>query len=216
MSNGDGYEDDWHPKTRLGRRVQEGEITSMEEALESGLPLKEPEIVDTLLPGMEDEVLDINMVQRMTDSGRRVKFRCSVIVGNGDGYVGYAEAKEDQVGAGIRKAIDVAKLNLIRVPRGTGSWESRADAPHTVLLETTGKAGSVEVTLIPAPKGIGIAAGETASHVLELAGIEDVWTKASGQTRTTVNFGKATYNALKESAEARVPKRAYENLEVSE
>lgn len=216
MSNGEGYEDEWQPKTRLGRMVQEGEITSMDEALESGLQLKEPEIVDTLLPNLEDEVIDINMVQRMTDSGRRVKFRCSVIVGNGDGYVGYAEAKEDQVGAGIRKAIDVAKLNLIRVPRGTGSWESRADEPHTVLLETTGKAGSVEVTLIPAPKGIGIAAGETATSVLELAGIEDVWTKASGQTRTTVNFGKATYNALKASAEARIPQRAYENLEVSE
>jgi len=212
----EGYEDDWRPKTRLGRMVQEGEITSMEEALDSGLQLKEPKIVDTLLPGLEDEVIDINMVQRMTDSGRRVKFRCSVIVGNGDGYVGYAEAKEDQVGAGIRKAIDVAKLNLIRVPRGTGSWESRADEPHTVLLETTGKAGSVEVTLIPAPKGIGIAAGETATSVLEIAGIEDVWTKASGQTRTTVNFGKATYNALKASAEARIPQRAYENLEVSE
>jgi small subunit ribosomal protein S5 len=215
MSEGE-YEDEWRPKTRLGRKVQEGEITSMDEALDSGLPLKESEIVDTLLPDLEDEVLDINMVQCMTDSGRRVKFRCSVIVGNGDGYVGYAEAKEDQVGAGIRKAIDVAKLDLIRVPRGTGSWESRADKPHTVLLETTGKAGSVEVTLIPAPKGIGIAAGETASHVLELAGIEDVWTKASGQTRTTVNFGKATYNALEASAEARIPDRAYENLEVSE
>lgn len=216
MSNGEGYEDEWRPKTRLGRMVQEGEITSMDEALESGLQLKESEIVDTLLPGLEDEVIDINMVQRMTDSGRRVKFRCSVIVGNGDGYVGYAEAKEDQVGAGIRKAIDIAKLNLIRVPRGTGSWESRADEPHTVLLETTGKAGSVEVTLIPAPKGIGIAAGETATSVLDLAGIEDVWTKASGQTRTTINFGKATYNALKASAETRIPQRAYENLEVSE
>jgi small subunit ribosomal protein S5 len=215
MSQGE-YDDEWQPKTRLGRKVQEGEITSMDEALDSGLPLKEPEIVDTLVPDLEDEVIDINMVQRMTDSGRRVKFRCSVIVGNGDGYVGYAEAKEDQVGAGIRKAIDVAKLDLIRVPRGTGSWESRADEPHTVLLETTGKAGSVEVTLIPAPKGIGVAAGETASHVLRLAGIEDVWTKASGQTRTTVNFGKATYNALEASAEARIPQRAYDNLEVSE
>ncbi len=210
------YEDDWRPKTRLGRMVQEGEVSSMEEALATGLPLKETEIVDTLVPDMEDEVLDISMVQRMTDSGRRVKFRCSVVVGNRDGYVGYAEAKEDQVGAGIRKAIDVAKMNIIRVPRGTGSWESRADRPHTVLLETTGKAGSVEVTLMPAPKGIGIAAGETASHVLRLAGIEDVWTSASGQTRTTVNFAKATFDALQRSAETRIPERAYRNLEVDE
>ncbi|MCQ4335022.1 30S ribosomal protein S5, partial [Natronomonas sp. F2-12] len=69
MSNG------WEPRTRLGRQVADGEITSMQEALQSGLPLKEPELVDQLLPGLEDEVLDINMVQRMTDSGRRVKFR---------------------------------------------------------------------------------------------------------------------------------------------
>ncbi|MEF8856331.1 MAG: 30S ribosomal protein S5, partial [Haloplanus sp.] len=57
-------EDGWVPRTRLGKQVQDGDITSMEEALESGLPLKEPEIVDQLLPGLDDEVLDINMVQR--------------------------------------------------------------------------------------------------------------------------------------------------------
>ena len=63
MSNG------WEPRTRLGRKVAEDEITAMGDALQSGFPLKEPEIIDQLLPGLEDEVLDINMVQRMTDSG---------------------------------------------------------------------------------------------------------------------------------------------------
>ncbi|MFB6165954.1 MAG: 30S ribosomal protein S5, partial [Haloarculaceae archaeon] len=53
----------WEPRTRLGRKVAEGEIDSMEDALNSGLPLKEPEIVDQLVPDLEDEVLDINMVQ---------------------------------------------------------------------------------------------------------------------------------------------------------
>ncbi|MFB6095016.1 MAG: 30S ribosomal protein S5, partial [Halodesulfurarchaeum sp.] len=65
------HDDTWEPKTRLGRRVMEGEVEDMSTALNAGLPLKEPEIVDQLLPGLEDEVLDINMVQRMTDSGRR-------------------------------------------------------------------------------------------------------------------------------------------------
>jgi len=210
------YEDEWQPKTRLGRKVQEGEITSMDEALSSGLPLKEHEIVDTLMPELEDEVLDINMVQRMTDSGRRVKFRCSVVVGNGDGYIGYAEAKDDQVGSGIRKAIDVAKLNLFKVSRGCGSWECGCGRPHTVALKTTGKVGSVEVELIPAPRGLGLACGETARAVLELAGIEDVWTRSSGQTRTTVNFGKATCKALLETAEARIPRHAHGEREVIE
>lgn len=114
------HNDGWEPRTRLGRKVQNGDISSMEQALDSGLPLKEAEIVDQLLPGLEDEVLDINMVQRMTDSGRRVKFRCVVAVGNRDGYLGYAQARDDQVGGAIQKAIDVAKLNIIEVDRGSG------------------------------------------------------------------------------------------------
>ena len=208
--------DGWQPVTRLGRKVVEGEIDSMEDALNSGLPLKETEIVDQLLPGLEDEVLDINMVQRMTDSGRRVKFRCVVAVGNRDGYVGYAEGRDDQVGAAIQKAIGIAKLNIIHVSRGCGSWECGCGRPHTVSLRTTGKAGSVEVELLPAPRGLGLAGGETVRNILELAGIEDAWTRTSGQTRTTVNFAKATFNALKNTSRARVPDHTAEAREVIE
>jgi small subunit ribosomal protein S5 len=204
------------PRTRLGRKVQDGEIDSMEQALQTGLPLKEAEVVDQLLPGLDDEVLDINMVQRMTDSGRRVKFRCVVAVGNRDGFVGYAEARDDQVGSAIQKAIDVAKLNIIDVSRGCGSWECGCGRPHTVALKTTGKAGSVEVELLPAPRGLGLAGGETVRNVLELAGIEDIWTRSSGNTRTTVNFAKATFLALRNTAEARVPQHALEQREVIE
>lgn len=211
-----GYNDAWEPKTRLGRQVKEGEIEDMSAALQSGLPLKEPEIVDSLLPGLEDEVLDINMVQRMTDSGRRVKFRCVCAVGNRDGFVGYAEGRDDQVGGAIQKAIEVAKLNIIDVSRGCGSWECGCGRPHTVALRTVGKAGSVEVELIPAPRGLGLAGGETVRNVLELAGIEDIWTRSSGKTRTTVNFAKATFNALRNTAEARVPQRTREKREVIE
>src|SRR6056297_4179349 len=128
MSRNDG----WEPRTRLGRQVRDGEIDSMTEALNSGLPLKESEVVDQLVPDLEDEVLDINMVQRMTDSGRRVKFRCVVAVGNRDGYLGYAEARDDQVGSAIQKAIDVAKLNIIEVDRGSGSWEDRAGGVNSL------------------------------------------------------------------------------------
>ncbi|MDH5019537.1 30S ribosomal protein S5 [Halobacterium rubrum] len=210
------YNDTWQPKTRLGRLVQDGEIEDMSEALDTGLPLKEPEIVDQLLPGLDDEVLDINMVQRMTDSGRRVKFRCVVAIGNRDGYVGYAEGRDDQVGGAIQKAIEVAKLNIIDVSRGCGSWECGCGRPHTVALKSTGKAGSVEVELIPAPRGLGLAGGETVRHVLDLAGIEDIWTRSSGKTRTTVNFAKATFNALRATSEARVPQHAREEREVIE
>ncbi len=217
MSN---YNDSgWEPVTRLGRKVQEGDIETMDAALNSGLPLKEPELVDQLLPGLDDEVLDINMVQRMTDSGRRVKFRCVVVVGNRDGYVGYAEGRDDQVGSAIQKAIGIAKLNMIKVPRGSGSWEDRSDRPHSLTRKTTGKAGSVEVEVIPAPEGLGLAASDTVRHVLELAGIENAWTKSHGNTRTTVNLAKATFNALENASQSRVP-QSYgadrEEAEVSE
>lgn len=200
MSNG------WEPRTRLGRQVAEDDITSMEQALESGLPLKEPEIVDRLVPDLEDNVLDINMVQRMTDSGRRVKFRCVVVVGNRDGFIGYAEGRDDQVGGAIQKAIDIAKLNIISVERGSGSWEDRAGGTHSLARKTSGKAGSVTVEVQPAPVGLGLAASETVRSVLELAGVQDAWTKSHGNTRTTLNLGKATYIALKNSAQAREPR----------
>jgi len=187
---------EWIPQTRLGKLVKEGQVTTMSEALTSGLPIREFQIVDALLPEIRDEVLDINMVQRMTDSGRRVKFRATVIVGNGDGFIGIGEGKDVQVGVAIRKAIDTAKMNIVAIKRGCGSWECGCGHGHTVPFEVDGKAGSVEVKLMPAPRGLGLASGGTAKKVLEIAGIKDVWTKVSGETRTTLNFAKATFDAL--------------------
>ena len=204
QSNNDG----WEPRTRLGRKVQDGDITTMDQAMESGLPLKEPELVDQLLPGLEDEVLDINMVQRMTDSGRRVKFRCVCVIGNRDGYLGYAQARDEQVGGAIEKAIDVAKLNIIKVDRGSGSWEDSAGGVNSLTRTAEGKAGSVTVQIKPAPQGLGLAAAETVRNILELAGVQDAWTQSHGNTRTTLNLAKATYNALKNAGEARTPQRA--------
>jgi small subunit ribosomal protein S5 len=187
---------EWAPQTRLGKLVKEGQVTTMNEALESGLPIRESKIVDALIPEIRDEVLDINMVQRMTDSGRRVKFRATVIVGNGDGFIGIGEGKDVQVGIAIRKAIDTAKMNIKGIKRGCGSWECGCGLGHTVPFTVKGKVGSVTVELKPAPRGLGLASGGTAKKVLELAGIKDVWARATGETRTTLNFARATYDAL--------------------
>ena len=190
------YEVEWVPQTRLGKLVKEGQVTTMNEALESGLPIRESKIVDALIPEIRDEVLDINMVQRMTDSGRRVKFRATVIVGNGDGFIGIGEGKDVQVGIAIKKAIDTAKMNIKSIKRGCGSWECGCGLGHTVPFAVKGKVGSVTVELKPAPRGLGLASGGTAKKVLEIAGIKDVWARATGETRTTLNFARATYNAL--------------------
>jgi len=191
--------DEWIPKTRLGKLVAEGKIKTMDEAIASGLPLKEPEIVDNLLPDLYDEVLDISMVQRMTDSGRRTKFRITAVVGNKDGYVGVGVGKASQVAPAIQKAINNAKLNIFKVQRGCGSWECGCGTEHSIPCKVTGSAGSVRVTLIPGPKGLGLVAGEVARKVLEFAGVKDVWTFTKGSTKTTINFARATYEALKQT-----------------
>jgi small subunit ribosomal protein S5 len=198
----------WVPKTRLGKMVAEGKIKTMEEAFETGLPIKEPEIVDALIPDLVDEVLDINMVQRMTDSGRRVKFRTTVVIGNGNGYVGLAEGKDVQVGPAIRKAIDMAKLNIIKVKRSCGSWECGCGLAHTVPCLVEGRAGSLKISLMPAPRGLGLAAGGPAKKVLEMAGYRDVWSRTEGETRSTINFALATFRALERTNTIRMKKEA--------
>ncbi|MEM1578861.1 MAG: 30S ribosomal protein S5 [Archaeoglobaceae archaeon] len=190
---------EWVPKTRLGKLVADGKIKTMDDALASGLPIKEPEIVDILLPGLEEDILEISMVQRVTDSGRRTKFRVTAVVGNRNGYVGIGVGKASQVAPAIQKAIENAKINIFRVERGCGSWECGCGSSHSVPFKVSGECGSVKITLVPGPKGLGIVAADVAKRVIEFAGVRDVWSITSGETRTTLNFAMATFEALKKT-----------------
>jgi small subunit ribosomal protein S5 len=194
----------WVPRTRLGKMVREGQILTYEEAIETGYPIREVEIIDALLPDLTDDVLGVNMIQRMTDSGRRVRFNVLCVVGNSDGYVGLAVCKGKEVSSTIKKAIDAAKLNLIPVMRGNGSWESSAGPGNSVPFKVTGRSGSTRITLLPAPSGKGLVIGDYGRRVLALAGVTDVWSHSRGQTRSTINFAKATYNALVELNKTRI------------
>ena len=205
---------EWNPKTKLGRMVLKGELSTMGEALRTGLPVREPEIVDILLPETEDEVLDVNMVQRMTDSGRRVNFVITCVVGNKDGFVGLGRARGREVGPSIRRAIDNAKLNMIEVKRGCGSWECGCYRSHSLPFKVRGDSGSVEVTLKPAPQGVGLAVGDIAKSVLRLAGITDAWGFTKGHTKTTVNYAVATFEALRASARIKVREEQAERLKI--
>ena len=189
--------EEWTPRTRLGWLVKQGKITSIEQIFANNWVIKEPEIVDVLLPDLRHEVLDITLVQKMTDAGRISRFRVLVVVGNENGFVGVGLGKARQLRVAIEKAIVDAKLNIIPVRRGCGSWECRCGEPHSVPFRVRGKAGSVEVELIPAPLGTGLVAGNVAKSVLRLAGIRDVWTWTRGETRTTINFAKAVFEALR-------------------
>ncbi len=187
----------WVPRTKIGRLVREGRITSLKEIFDRNLPLLEPEIVDYLLPDLVYERIDVNLVQKVTDAGRISRFRVVVVVGNGDGFVGIGSGKARQYLVALQKAIRNAKLNITPVRRGCGSWECACGEPHSVPFVVSGKAGSVRVILKPAPKGTGLVAGDVAKKVLSMAGIKDVWTQTFGETRTTYNFAMAVLNALK-------------------
>ncbi len=196
--------DRWVPKSELGQLVKSGKIESIEDIWAMGKVIQEPEIVDYLLPDLEERVLKIGKgasrpfkwVQRMTDSGRRNKYFVMVAVGNKKGYVGIGIGKAKEYGSAIKNAIRNAKLNLIRVKMGCGSWDCGCGEPHSVPTKTIGKAGSIEVTLQPAPKGTGLIVNKTSRDILELAGIKDVWSMTKGRTAARVNLAKATFNAL--------------------
>ncbi|MCD6592010.1 MAG: 30S ribosomal protein S5 [Thaumarchaeota archaeon] len=197
--------ENWVPRTKVGRMVKEGKITSIAEIFANNLRITEVEIVDYLLPGLEQEVLDINLVQKQTAAGERSRFRAIAIVGNRDGYVGLGTGKAVHVVSAIEKAVKNAKLNIIPVRRGCGSWECACGAPHSLPTKVEGKRGSVRIELIPGPRGLGIVAGEAARIVLELAGVEDVWTRTYGETRTTLSFAGATFEALKNTNKIVLP-----------
>ncbi len=202
----------WVPKTKLGRMVKEGKITTIKDALATSLRIREPEIIDILLPDLDDEVLDVNMVQRMTDSGRRVRFAIMTVVGNQNGYVGLGSAKGKEVGPAIRRAIDNAKLNIIEIRRGCGSWECGCNGAHTIPFTVTGKSGSTKVIFRPAPRGVGLAVGDVAKHILRLSGIKDTWGFTRGETRTTVNYAKAVFMALQNTAKLKTTDRQIKDL----
>lgn len=206
--------EEWEPKTNLGHMVKEGTITDIDEIFEKGLPIMELEIVDALLPDLEEEVMDVNLVQRMHKSGRKVNFRVIVSVGNKNGYVGLGQGKAKEVGPAIRKAVDDAKYNIIKVRRGCGDWGCVCGREHTVPFKVSGKSGSVRVTLIPAPGGVGLAVGDVGKTILKLAGIDDVWSNTMGQTQTTINFASAVFDALKNLSKVKASKSDLKNLGV--
>ena len=190
----------WTPKTELGRKVVAGEVTTVEEALATGLPLREPPIVDLLIPDLSEEVIDIHMVQRMSDSGRRVRFAVTTIVGNGDGVVGLGRVSGKLVRPTITKALDRAKMNIIEIRRGSGSWECSTAVPNSLPFEVSGRTGSTRVTIKPAPPGVGLVTNQVGQIMLRLAGVEDAWSFTKGQTQTIYNFASAMFKALEKTS----------------
>lgn len=119
------------------------------------------------------------------------------MVGNENGIVGIGQANSREHRIALEKALENAKLNIISVRRGCGSWECGCGGSHSIPFRTEGKYGSVYVKLFPAPKGTGIVADETTRILIKLTGIKDVWVKTLGNTGARLNLIFAVFNAIK-------------------
>ncbi len=176
--------------------MKEGHINSIDEILRNNYRIREPEIVDALFPDLKQEVVDVTLVQRQSDSGQQKSFRITVVVGNGEGILGIGIGKAPEFVPSVRAAEARAKMNIMVFRRGCGSWECRCHDPHSIPFQVNGSSGSVNVTLKPAPKGTGLVTADVGKIVLRIAGLHDVWSITKGRSRTSSNFAKAFVNAL--------------------
>lgn len=187
---------EWVPRTALGQMVKEGKITSLHEIFENGYKIKEPEIVQHLLPNIKTMLISIRVIQKQTDAGELTRFRALTAVGDLSGWFGVGHAKSLHTRVAIDKAARNALLSIVPVPLGCGSWECRCGQPHSVPYVLEGKNGSVKIVIIPAPRGLGIVAAPHIKNVLSLAGIKDAWTKTFGMTSSDISITYAIYDAF--------------------
>ncbi len=143
------------------------------------------EKIDVSSMELEERVVAINRVSKTVKGGRIYKFSAIVVVGDKNGLVGFGTGKSGEVPDAIRKAIEDAKKNVVRISL------KGSTIPH----EITGKYGAAEVLLLPAPKGTGVIAGGVVRAVVETVGIEDIRTKAV-RSRNPYNVIRATMDGL--------------------
>src|SRR3990167_1971155 len=130
----------WAPKTELGKKVKSGEISNIEEIFDRGYKILEPQIVDALMPDLESDLISVGQskgkfgggkrsiwkqTQKKTKEGNVQKFTAITITGNKDGYIGIGKGKSKETVPAREKSIRNAKINLITISRGCGSWDCR-------------------------------------------------------------------------------------------
>lgn len=211
--------ENWVPRTELGRKVKNKEITSIDEILNNGCKILEPEVVDMLLPNLSVDLLEVGQskgkfgggkasiwkqTQKKTCETSRISFTAFAVVGNRDGYVGVGYGSAKETVPAREKAIRNAKLNIIKIRRGCGAWACDCKEPHSIPFKVDGKSGSVEFNMLPAPKGTRLKAEKKCAKILEFAGLKDTYTKVRGQSSTKLNLFKSCFEALKKLSKVKV------------
>lgn len=135
----------------------------------------------------EELVVEVKSVVKVNKGGRQRRFSACVVVGDRKGQVGLGIGKANEVPDAIKKAIQAANKNIVKIPLVDG---------RTIQHEVTGVNGAAKVFLKPAAAGTGVIAGGAVRAVLELAGVKDILSKSLG-SRTKLNMATATINALK-------------------
>lgn len=223
--------DAWTPLTEVGAQVKAGTITDIDQILNKGQKIQESEIVDALMPDVKVELLMVGQAkgkfgggqkrvfkqtQKKTNEGNKPSFATLAVAGNSNGYVGIGYKKSRETVPAREKAMRESKLNIIKIRRGSGSWESGGKTDNSVPFKVSGKCGSVIVTLIPAPAGTGLRIEKECATMLKLAGIENVWSRSEGQTKSKVNMLFACFEALKKLSSTKVLPKHYEVLGIKE
>ena len=221
----------WIPKTEIGKKVKAGEITDLGQMLDNGVKILEEQIIDSLLPDIQSQLLKIGQskgkfgggkrsiwkqTQKKTSEGNKPKFSTMVVIGNKDGFIGIGRGKAKETVPAREKALRRAKLNIIKIKRGCGSWECACKEPHSIPFKVKGKCGSVIVELIPAPKGTGLTVEAECQRILSLAGIKDLFSRCSGQTSSKLNLMEACFDALCNLSKVRLQARFIEPLGVKD
>jgi small subunit ribosomal protein S2e len=183
--------------------VRAGHIKSLEEVYTHSIPIKEAPIVEKLISmqktnrELSDEIMCILSVQKQTKAGQRTRFKAVVATGDKAGHVGIGIKCAKEVQIAIKGALVDAKINIVPVRRGY--WGSKIGAVHTIPIKVKGKCGSCTVRMIPAPRGTGRVSALVSKKILEFAGVDDVYTTCTGQTRTRENFCRAVFQCLKKT-----------------
>ncbi len=209
---------EWHPTTMVGKLVKEGKIADLEQLFMQGHKILEAGIIDALLPGVEEDLLLIGQAkgkfgggqrrifrqtQKKTKEGNKIHFTTYALIGNRDGYIGIGKGKSKETVPSRDKAKRNARLGVIQIRRGCGSWQCGCKEPHSIPFAVEGRCGSSRIKLMPAPKGKGLCVEKECAKILAFAGVKDVWSKTFGQTKTKINLISALLDALRKLSQVK-------------